>query len=539
MAPLSQMPRRPPQRQLARSVLVPAPVGGINAMDAATAMPASDAFDLVNLIGGRAGLSSRLGFTEWCVGMGGNPVRSVVPFQGTLASKDRLFACSSAAIFDCTASTSTPTSVHTFASSSSDSGFGAFTIYVTSAGHFGLYCDEENGYLLYTESTDAWTTVAAGSGAGQINGATPSTFAHVAVWKNRVFFTQKNTAKAWYLPVGQITGTVTAIDFGNRFPHGGTLVGVFSATLDGGSGIDDLLVAISSSGDVLVYQGTDPAVADAFANIGTWHVGAVPKGRRIASEFGGDLLILSLAGIVPLSRLRTGTVVSPEMYATRKIQSLFNSYGTASRRDLYGWALYLSPEENCLLVNTPLVGSTYEQLGMSLATQGWAIFRERPSLCAAPWKGALYFGTTDGRLCKVTGDLDDVKLSGAATYDELDVSLLTAFSTLGRLARKQIHEIWPRMWTQGATPGYGVEARYDFDTSTIATTPSDPATEGVALWGTGLWGTAVWSGADTPVGALRGVAGMGFHAAIAFRARCNARLTIQGFDVRFTEGGIR
>jgi hypothetical protein len=528
--------RTRPQRQLARSATIPAPVGGINAVDAASAMPVGDAFDLVNVVGGRAGLSSRQGFAEWCTGVGTGEVRSVLSFAGSVSTKDRLFACSKDDIYNCTTSTDTPTSMHTFATSNADSGWGVGTTYVTNAGHFYLYCDEANGYRLYTESTDAWTVVAAGAGAGQINGATPGNFVFVTAWKNRVFFVEKNTAKAWFLPVGQITGTVSVIDFGNKFPHGGTLVGLWSMTMDGGSGIDDFLVAISSAGDVLVYQGTDPATAGAFELVGSWFVGAVPWGRRIASDFGGDLLILSFAGVVPLSRLRSGTV-GPDVYATRKIAALFNE-AVATRRSLRGWSLRIHPADNALLVNMPLVGSTYEQLVMSLSTQGWSKYQGVPSLSSDVWHGALYFGTTDGRLCYATGDLDDVKLSGAATYREIEWSGLTSFQALGNTRWKQVQEIRPLMLTQGAVPGYEVAARYDFDSSVFAITPPDPLQNSVATWDVSAWDTAVWPGADTPCGSWRGASGMGVHAAIAFRGASNARITLMGFDVKWTEGGI-
>jgi len=512
-------------------------VGGINAVDAATAMPAGDAFDLVNMVGGRAGLTSRLGFAEWCIGMGGNPVRSVLSFAGSTSGNDRLFACTSTDIYDCTTSSATPTSGHTFGVTDADAGFGVFTSYVTSAGHFGFYADESNGLLRYDESTDAWTVVTETSGAGhQITGVDPADLAFVTSWKNRLMFVEKGTGNLWYLPVGQIAGAVSVVRLGNRFQHGGTLVGAWSATIDGGTGVDDFLVAISSAGDVLVYQGTDPATAGAFELVGSWFVGAVPKGRRVATDFGGDLLILSMLGIVPLSRLRTGTV-GPDVYTTRKIQSLFNSYAT-SRRGLYGWALCQSPEDNALLVNMPLVGNAYEQFAMSLSTQGWARFREVPALSMVVWGGSLYFGTYDGRLCKMTGDLDDVKIDGAETYDEIDWSGLTAFSDIGRAGRKQLQTIRPLMWTQGARPGYDVAARYDFDTTAIPVSPPDPVLTGTAAWDVAIWDASVWPGEDVPCGDIRGATGEGTYAAIAFRGRSNAKATLMGFQVSWTDGGM-
>lgn len=499
-------------------------------------MPAGDALDLVNMVGGRAGLTSRLGYEEWVTGLD-SEVRTVIPFKGSMESgtKDRLFACTRTGIWDCTISSDAPTRVYTFPTQSDDSGWGVATAYVTIAGYFLCYFDEANGYLLYTESTNTWTLVAAGASAGQIGGVNPRNLAFGMVWKNRLMMVEKDTGNLWYLPVGEITGTVEAIRLGNRFKAGGALRGLWSWTIDGGAGVDDHLVAISGGGDVLVYAGDDPAVAGAFNLIGSWYLGAIPHGRRIATDYGGDLLVLSRLGIIPMSRLRSGTV-GPDGYATRKIQALFNSYA-GDRGSLNGWSLRISPEDNALLVNMPLVGNTYEQLALSLATQGWSLFKGVPSVCSEVWQGSLYFGTPDGRVCAVTGDLDGVKLNGAATYSEIEWSGLTSFSDFGHTSYKQIQEIEPLLWTQGPTPGYVVEARYDFNTAALSTAPTPPSSAGVATWGSAKWGSAVWPGSDRAVGSVRGATGMGRHAAIAFRGRSNARTTLMGFRVRLTDGG--
>ena len=527
----AKAPRRPAQRQALRAATVPAPNGGINAVDSGVAIPPSDAMDLVNMVGGRVGLTSRYGFAEWCIGMGGNPVRSVIPFTGSTPANDRLFAATSTDIFDCTTSSATPSSVHTFGTSDATSGFGVSQVFETSAGHFLFHADETNGLLRYDESTDTWAA------AASITGVSAADLVFVTAWKNRLLFAERDTGNLWFLPVGYISGTAAVVRLGNRAPHGGYLVGAWSWTIDGGAGVDDFLVCVFSSGDVLIYQGDDPATAGAFNLVGTWFVGAVPKGRRIATDIGGDLLLLSLAGVVPVSKLRSGSF-GPDMYTTRKIAPKFNEAAT-TRRDLWGWQIALSPTENALIVNMPRVGDTYEQFAMSISTQGWSRFQGVPSLSMAPWGGDLYVGTLDGRVCKVTGDLDDVKIDGAATYSEIDWSGLSAFSDFGAPAWKQVHEIEPIMWTQGAAPGYGVEARYDFDTSTISSTPPDPATEGIATWDAATWDTDVWPGIDVPCGGIRGATGMGMRAAVAFRGRSNARTTLMGFRVRWTDGGIR
>ncbi|HAM41754.1 MAG TPA: hypothetical protein DCP69_10590, partial [Candidatus Omnitrophica bacterium] len=184
-----------------------------------------------------------------------------------------------------------------FGTTTGNAGFGTVTAYTTVGGKFLMYADEVNGLYCYTEGTATWAKVASGTGAGQISGIDPANIAFVTSWKNRIWFVERNSTRAWYLPIGQIAGVAASIDFGNRFKYGGQLVGVWSWTVDGGSGVDDYLVGISTAGDVLVYAGSDPTVD--FTVRGSWFIGKVPSGRRIATDVGGDLLLLTAQGILP------------------------------------------------------------------------------------------------------------------------------------------------------------------------------------------------------------------------------------------------
>ena len=62
--------RRPAQKRSINSVTMPAPTGGINTVDAGTAMPANDLIYGYNLIAGEFGLRSRLGYREWVTNLG-------------------------------------------------------------------------------------------------------------------------------------------------------------------------------------------------------------------------------------------------------------------------------------------------------------------------------------------------------------------------------------------------------------------------------------------------------------------------------------
>ena len=369
-----------------------------------------------------------------------------------------------------------------------------------------------------------------------VSGVDPQTLRFVMSWKNRLWFCAENSSTAFYLPVNSFAGEVQPIYFGPRFRYGGALVGLWSWTLDGGQGIDDLIVGISAAGDVVIYKGSDPGAAASFALQGVWFVGAVPPGRRIASDFGGDLFILAIQGCVPLSKLVAGGLVrDPDLYATEKIANLFNTL-MSDKLSLPGWALKIHPGDNTLLITVPVyVGSTKEQLTMSLATKGWARHRGVPMNCAESWHGKLYFGTTDGRVCVNDGYQDNVLLDGTSGTD-IDWSLLTSYQNMGSALKKRVQTIRPHFITDGTIPGYETAARYDFDLSEIALS-SVVAASTPGSWGLGVWGTALW-GQNPPTEAqVRGAGfGMGTSVAFTLRGTSKANTTFVGLDVGVEQG---
>lgn len=538
--------RRRMRPGIAEEAHIPAPIGGLNTIDAGYDMPPADSPLLYNVISAENGLRSRLGYKEWCTSVGAGQVPTVMPFHGSSSngSKDRLFATSGADIYDVSASSAAPTSKLTFASAAGDAGWGVFSGAVNSAsGHFLLYADEENGYHVYTEASDSWAAVTAGGGATQINGLDPTKIAFVKSWKKLILFVEKDSSRMWLVTAAgaavpnSIYGTVTSFDFGSQFKHGGHLVGLWSWTRDGGNGMDDFLVAIGSGGDIAIYTGTDPADVSKFACVGVWFVGGVPAGRRIATDFGGDLLILSTTGVVSISKLSAGASEDdPSQYATRKIGNFF-ARTVQTYAGTKGWSLRMHPEDSSLIVTAP-PGDTGQptQLAMSLLTKAWFPYRGLPIISAESWGRKLYFGTADGRVCINTGYLDNVNLA-STQFTPIDCSGLTAFRNGGGARQMQVMLIRPKLLSEGGAIANTCEARYKYDL-TEASQPSAAPSNDSNVWDTGLWDVALWGGAFASQQQLGGAVGMGSDFAIAFRFKATSRTVLTGFDVVYAQGGV-
>lgn len=534
--------KRKPQPNRLSDFHLPAPTGGINRSTAGAQMAPTDCFHLGNMVMSELGLRVRLGTREWRTVGDSLAVRTLVPFTGSNSALNKLFAVNRQRIVDVTeAGLSEPEVKFTFPLYSTNPiiGHGNAVNFVTSAGHFLAYADDANGYHLYTESTGNWTKVNFGGGAGEVSNGNPGTFAFVCAFKGFLFFVQRDTDIAWYLPLSAITGAATAFPLARQFKAGGGLRGIYNLTFDAGAGMDDHLVFISDGGDVAIYAGTDPSDASAFGLVGVWNVGAIPAGRRIAFEVAGDVLIITAGGVVPLSKLKSGGFIEdPALYTTQRVSTLFNSYFPLYK-DNAGWQMCVHPEEDALLVLVPRApGQAHTPLAMSLGGQRpWSLFDDYPINCAAVFGGKFFLGTHDGRVMVGDGYRDNVSFADSDDYDRINFGLLTSFQNFGSTRTKQVRQVQPLFESEGALPAWEAGARYDFDISDVDDTTATPGSLASA-WGSGLWGSATWSGDFNVSYSPSGAVGMGKHAALEVKGSANSRTILVGVDVIYEEGGL-
>lgn len=527
----------PASPQTTKVAPIPAAMGGINAVDGLTAMPPSDAIFLNNLVPSTYGLRVRTGYTEWATSVGSGGVRTIIPFIGSSSSFDRMFGCAQDGIYDCSSSGAIGAAEISFATSDATSGYGSWVNFVNDAGaYFCLYCDETNGYYVYTSATDTWAKITLGAGATQISGVDPANLAYVMIFKKRVWFIEKNTNNAWYLSTNAIYGAATQFNFGNKFRHGGTLQALYSWTVDGGAGIDDLLVAVSTGGDVIIYKGTDPATATDWFQQGSWFIGATPAGRRIAGSFGGELYLLSVYGLIPATKLISGALIQQENVAlSRKITPLISQEMFNSRSTL-GWEVKLVSTENLILVSTPKrTGYDYKQFVQSINFQGWSNYLDIPYYTGEEWKGEFYIGASDGTIYIHTGNLDGVTLDGL-TYSEISSSALQAFndhSSSGLYHRAQF--VRPVFLSQ-QPPAFNIQIRYDYNLDPYITPPNSLFGSGT-VWDTGVWDVALWLGEFNETEPVFGGSGIGRAMAVGISMLTGSETVLVRYDLMYDTGG--
>lgn len=520
------LPRKPTVR-LAPMIY---PMGGINAVDAIAALDPRFCTSSYNIVPDGRGGRVRSGYQEFATGLG-EDVRSIIPFTAADPSDNKLYAATLDGIYDVTAGGTGPwTEDVAFGTASGEAGYGVYTMYRSDAGTtYGFYADEVNGLFRRPEG-GSWAAVT------DITGVDEEDLVFVMEFKTSLYFVERGTAAAWYLLGGNIAGAATKFDFGNKFQRGGTLVGLWNWTVDGGDGIDDYLVAVSTAGDVIVYRGTDPTDPN-WTQVGQYWIGPVPVGRRIACSSGGELFILSQLGVLPMSRLVSGRPVQEQdIYASRNITPLITD-DMAATRTSRGWELRMCTSEQVFILATPKVeGYPFRQYVLSSKTNGWSTYKDLPYVTGDELEGIFYLGGEDGYVYKFTGNQDNVLLADSTGVD-IQWGMVSAFSDLGEPGAYHRAQLFRPVFRSTGSPAYVVQARYDYDLD-------DPdgaliqTTVGGALWDVDLWDAGIWGGAGVTIAQIFGAEGLGRAVAIALLGQSSQETLLIRIDMMFDSGGL-
>jgi hypothetical protein len=353
-----------------------------------------------------------------------------------------------------------------------------------------------------------------------ITGVDSSTFINVNLFKNRLWFTQKDTMKVWYLDVNSLGGTATAIDFGGIARNAGYLQAMGTWTIDAGQGVDDYAVFVTNMGEVIVYNGTDPTSSTTWSLKGVWQMGQTFN-RRCFFKWAGDLLLLTQDGLVPLATALQSSRLDPRVNLTDKIYYAVSEAATNYYSN-FGWQINYYASENMLILSIPVNGGM-EQYVMHTITKAWARFTGIEAYC---WEvsGAsnMNFGG-DGYV----GLFYTSNSDAGSNIQAIAQQAYTYFDSPGQL--KRFTMVRPILKTNNGNPTLAAGISTDFDNQTqFGTLSFNPAIVQSGIWNTSVWDGALWGAGDITNKIWQGVSGLGFSASI------NLAIASQGIDVQWT-----
>lgn len=508
------------RRRRARTTSIPAPVGGWNARDPEADMDPRDAVDLINWFPRTGDVQFRKGFTQHATGLG-DEVETLMVYNEADGTQS-MFAAVANEFYDVTSTGAVGAAVVTGLSNAQWRSVN----YTNTDGTAYLCCFNGVDSPRYWNGS-SWITVT-GASSPAITGVTTSTLDSPWIHKRRMWMLEVDSLSAWYLAVDSVGGAAQEFPLLGLFKRGGYLVAGGTWTVDGGDGVDDLLVIVTSEGEVAVFQGTDPSSSATWALIGVYRVGE-PIGKNCLLKYTGDLLLLTKNGILPLSRALQSAQIDPSVAITDKVSGAIAD-SVRAYSNSYGWQMEFYAAGNMLILNVPVTDGQ-EQYVMNSLTGAWGRFVGIEANCWAILDGEPYFGSNGfvGQFWDTNGD-NDTNITG---------DIQQAYSYFNDRGSQKFWTMLRCIFRASGAPSVLATLNPDFERNDpSAALNFTPVTQ--ALWDSAVWDTDLWAGTAGVV--LKDWQSTGVIGTCAgLRLTCTSKtldITFQATDFVYEEGGV-
>lgn len=471
-----------------KTLPIPSPIGGWDAVSPLAAMKPEFAVTLQNWVPRPGWVELRGGYAAWCQTLNGltSPVQSLMVYRPS-SGTERMFAALSTIIVEVTTN-GVPAVSRTGLSNARFQ----YINYTPAGGTSTLViCNGADSVLNFNGTV--WSVPA-------ITGFTSANAIQVISHMRRLWFIEANTTKIWYMPVDALAGAATALDVGPFLTKGSYLNSAGVWTVDGGNGPQSLLVLYSNKGQAVIYSGQDPSNASTWTLVGVFNL-ATPIGRRCMMPMGSDLAIITYEGLIPISKALPFNPAAERAVAfTNRIQNAMNQ-AAQSYAVNFGWETQLFVAQTLMIMNVPTQeNATQIQYVMNTITQAWCSFTGWNANCFAIFNESLYFGDNGGNVnLAYVGRLD-----GSSSIQSLMQCAFNFFSSPGKT--KHMSMLKPYFISDGViTPSLSINV--DFGTNA----PSSAVINTISgsLWDVGLWDSATWSYTRIALGSWQSVAALG------------------------------
>jgi hypothetical protein len=347
--------------------------------------------------------------------------------------------------------------------------------------------DGTNNWLMMFNGADSpkyyngttWVEVT-GATSPAITGVTPTSIIAGCEYHGRLFFVEKDTLSFWYLPAGAVGGLAVEFDLAPFSNRGGYIMWASKWTFDGGDGIDDYIVFMTSEGEAIIYTGTDPSSSVYWSRVGTYFLGK-PLGRRSFTQYGGDLLALTQEGVFNMSEGLRYAQINNRTALTDKIRTAFSDVARDYDSN-FGWEAIVYPKRNAILFNIPITVAT-EQYVANTTTGSWCQFTGWAASCFVIYNDELYFGGSTVVQKAWTGTSD--------TGSNIVAEGKTAANNFGSASQSKRFTMYRPMLQVNGALSFLTALEVDFDQTVISGIASYSPTSG-AVWDISTWDSGQW-----------------------------------------------
>lgn len=404
----------------------------------------------------------------------------------------------------------------------------------------GSFLSLVNGvdYLQIYDGT-SWQQVTDVSTPHAITGVDTSLLISGWVYQARAFFIEKESMNAWYLGVNSVSGAATKLPLAGVFSKGGNLLYGTTWSSDAGDGMSARCVFITDQGEVAVYQGIDPSSATTWSLVGVYDLGE-PLGHKAHIRVGGDVLIGSEVGLIPLSAAVQKEVGELQLKAASyAIQPEWQKEAALSNNSRE-WITCLWPSRNMAIIAPPIVTEGRNLcFVVNVSTGAWARFTGWDISAMGISRNLLFWGDTEGNVFQAD-------LGGTDNGTAFTCKAALASSFLGAPAAFKVVGAVRGTFTffDGFTPQFSIGENYriEFPTAPNATISTN---EEEAEWDAAEWDNSFWA-ADGNLPDIytkwQSVSGLGHAIALQLQITSGAAYKLDcefvAADVTYTAGAV-
>jgi len=349
--------------------------------------------------------------------------------------------------------------------------------------------------------------------------AQQATFAGVKTFKSRLYY-WGNDLGFWYGAVNAIGGTLTWFPLNTVSQRGGRVVSINNWTLDGGIGPDDYFVITMNTGEVLVYQGSNPSDPNDWAIVGRYRISA-PLSTDAFLELDGKIHVLT----------ESDWEVLPDKFIRQTKQSgVANSLkqNIVNHRALGGYRLDYDPVRQRILATIPTGDGTYDQLVKTRL--GYCRFTGMDANAFLSYGGETYFSSGQ-YLYNIGGAYGDF---GGVSLTDITFSAKTGYSYLGSNNEKRVAMFRPNVRSAGTIT---VTVALAFDGSNVYPNPQTlTMTAAGTPWGS-PWGSE-WDASSQQRGEWFVGQGTGQTVSMSLSGSAKAGMEWMSTDFELIPGGL-
>lgn len=481
-----------------KTITLPAPTRGIINSENEAFMQPGGAIVQDNWASTMRGLKLRGGCIRWADlhdddEGGAPPVPStarlpvISAFQYVTATDDLMFVANRNTLYDATASYG-----QVIVKTGNGSGNWVASQFANAAAEWMLALNDAGDFPLRFDGT-SWVTLDPSAGApsdgalaitGPVGTAIENGRNLVYVWKyqSRYFFIEANSMNAWYLDIDEVGGLLSLIPLSGAATKGGKLLFGAVWSIDAGDGTDDKCVFVTDQGEVLIFSGSNPSDASNWKQEGRYQL-SPPLGMNAHLNVGGDLLIATIDGIVPLTQ-----VINKSAGQLELAMITYNIKGTwreeVINRGLQPWTMFNWNEYGALFVTWP--GSGKRCGVVNNATGAWCRFVGWAATCFVRRGESMFFGTKDGLIMQA----DRTGYDDGVPYIAI---LVGGWETFKSPSNEVVwHQARAAFLSKKPTFNPQLDATINYQVVIPPAPPVVPDATADDVWDEGLWDTALW-----------------------------------------------